>query len=77
MRNKILILTLLVFMFGAAEAFAQQNQRRYTLGDVSNNEITDTVDFDLATPILEEGDGKLYYIRNINLHGVKYLNHSI
>ena len=47
------------------------------MGDVSNNEITDTVDFDLATPILSEGDGKLYYIRNINLHGVKYLNHSI
>jgi outer membrane protein insertion porin family len=26
---------------------------------------------------LTEGDGKLYYIRHINLHGVKYLNHSI
>ena len=43
----------------------------------SNNEITDTIDFDRSAPILKEGDGKLYYIRNINLHGVKYLNHSI
>ncbi len=38
---------------------------------------TDTVAFDTSAPILSQGDGKLYYIRKINLHGVKYLNHDI
>ncbi|MBO7312920.1 MAG: BamA/TamA family outer membrane protein [Alistipes sp.] len=67
----------MILSLGVAEAYAQQTARRYAVGDVSNNEITDSVDFDRNAPILTEGDGKLYYIRNINLHGVKYLNHSI
>ncbi|MBO7235126.1 MAG: outer membrane protein assembly factor BamA, partial [Alistipes sp.] len=67
----------MIFSLGIAEVYAQQTARRYAVGDVSNNEITDSVDFDRSAPILTEGDGKLYYIRNINLHGVKYLNHSI
>ena len=77
MRSKILIIALMIFSLGVADVFAQQPARRYAVGDVSNNEITDSVDFDRNAPILTEGDGKLYYIRNINLHGVKYLNHSI
>ena len=77
MRSKILIIALMIFSLGVAEVYAQQTARRYAVGDVSNNEITDSVDFDRSAPILTEGDGKLYYIRNINLHGVKYLNHSI
>ena len=77
MRSKILIIALMILSLGVAEIHAQQTARRYAVGDVSNNEITDSVDFDRNAPILTEGDGKLYYIRNINLHGVKYLNHSI
>ena len=77
MRSKILIIALMILSLGVAEIYAQQTARRYAVGDVSNNEITDSVDFDRNAPILTEGDGKLYYIRNINLHGVKYLNHSI
>jgi outer membrane protein insertion porin family len=67
----------MILSLSVAEIHAQQTARRYAVGDVSNNEITDSVDFDRNAPILTEGDGKLYYIRNINLHGVKYLNHSI
>ena len=61
----------------ASDLSAQVASSRYTIGQVSNNEITDTIDFDRSAPILTEGDGKLYYIRHINLHGVKYLNHDI
>lgn len=61
----------------ATELSAQVASSRYTIGEVSNNEIIDTIDFDRKAPILTEGDGKLYYIRHINLHGVKYLNHDI
>lgn len=77
MKSKIVVVVLLILTLGIADLYAQQTSRRYAVGDVSNNEITDTVDFDLNAPILTEGDGRLYYIRNINLHGVKYLNHSI
>ena len=77
MKSKILIILFLAFSFGVATLSAQQTSRGYAVGDVANNEITDTVDFDRHAPILKEGDGKLYYIRKINLHGVKYLNHSI
>ncbi len=77
MRNKLVVVALLILTLGVADLRAQQTSRRYSVGDVSNNEITDTVDFDLNAPILTEGDGRLYYIRSINLHGVKYLNHSI
>ena len=77
MKSKILIILFLVLTFGVVELSAQQTSRGYAVGDVANNEITDTVDFNRNAPILTEGDGKLYYIRHINLHGVKYLNHSI
>ncbi|MBP3547904.1 MAG: outer membrane protein assembly factor BamA [Alistipes sp.] len=61
----------------ASDLRAQVASSRYTIGDVANNEIVDSVDFDRSAPILTESDGKLYYIRHINLHGVKYLNHDI
>ena len=68
----------LVAMFSTAfVAEAQQHDTQYRLGDDSNIGFTDSVDFDLNAPILTEGDGKLYHIRKINLHGVKYLNHDI
>ena len=62
----------LVAMFSTAfVAEAQQHDTQYRLGDDSNIGFTDSVDFDLNAPILTEGDGKLYHIRKINLHGVK------
>lgn len=66
-----------MLLLGVLDAGAQTRSTRYTIGDASNNEITDSVDFDLNAPILTEGDGTLYYIRKINIHGVKYLNHDI
>ena len=74
---KICLIALVALLSTTFVAKAQQNTARYTLGDVSNIEIADSVDFDLNAPILTEGDGKLYHIRKINLHGVKYLNHDI
>ena len=56
---------------------AQEQSTRYSIGDDSNNRVSDTIDFDRSLPMLTEGDGKLYYIRDINIHGVKYLNHDI
>ncbi len=64
-------------MFASTGAMAQQRTGRYTLGDDTYNEISDSTDFDLNAPILSEGDGTLYYIRKVNIHGVKYLNHDI
>ena len=61
----------------AIDGVAQGPSTRYSVGDDSNNAIVDSVDFDRNAPVLTESDGKLYYIRHINLHGVKYLNHSI
>ena len=74
---KILIVAIVALLCSALEAEAQVASTRYTVGDDANNEIVDTVDFDLSLPVMTEGDGKLYYIRKINVHGVKYLNHSI
>ena len=74
---KICLIALVALFSTTFVAEAQQRSTRYTLGDVSNNEIADSVDFDLNAPVLTEGDGKLYHIRKINLHGVKYLNHDI
>ena len=64
-------------LVAASELSAQVAASRYTIGEDANNEISDSVDFDRSAPILTESDGKLYYIRHINLHGVKYLNHDI
>ncbi|MBR2367510.1 MAG: outer membrane protein assembly factor BamA [Alistipes sp.] len=75
--QKILVLSLVAVICSVISVAAQQPSSRYTIGDASNNEVADSVDFDLSAPILSEGDGKLYYIRHINLHGVKYLNHDI
>ena len=75
--TKILFIAITMLLFAATDLRAQVASSRYTIGDAANNEIADTVDFDLTAPVLTEGDGKLYYIRKINLHGVKYLNHSI
>ena len=75
--TKILIVAIVALLCSVLEAEAQVASTRYTVGDDANNEIVDTVDFDLSLPVMTEGDGKLYYIRKINVHGVKYLNHSI
>lgn len=75
--TKIFFVTITILLLSVLNVKAQEATSRYTIGDATNNEIADTVDFDLSTPILTEGDGKLYYIRKVNLHGVKYLNHSI
>ncbi len=72
---KILFVALLAIVASISASWAQST--RYTIGDDSNNEFIDTVDFDRNAPMLTESDNKLYYIRNINLHGVKYLNHDI
>lgn len=75
--TKIVIMAIVALVMSAVELSAQVAASRYTIGDDSNNKFADTIDFDLNAPILTEGDGKLYYIRHINLHGVKYLNHDI
>ena len=75
--TKIFFVTIAILLLSVLNVKAQEATSRYTIGDATNNEIADTLDFDLSTPILTEGDGKLYYIRKVNLHGVKYLNHSI
>jgi len=72
---KILFVAIVAIVASVNISWAQST--RYTIGDDSNNEFVDTVDFDRNAPILTESDNKLYYIRNINLHGVKYLNHDI
>ena len=74
---KIFVIAIVAVFSTTFVAEAQQRNTRYTLGDIANNEISDSVDFDLNAPVLTEGDGKLYHIRKINLHGVKYLNHDI
>ena len=58
-------------------AEAQQRTTRYNIGEDANNRFSDTIDFDRSLPVMTEGDGKQYYIRDINIHGVKYLNHDI
>ena len=62
---------------GALSASAQQRTTRYTIGEEFNTEVKDSVDFDKNAPIFDDKTPKMYYIRKINLHGVKYLNHSI
>ena len=75
--SKIVAAVVVAMLMGIVASVAQQGESRYTLGDDSNNTFTDTLDFDIHAPILEKSDGKLYYIRHINLNGVKYLNHDI
>ncbi len=75
--TRIFFIAIAMLFLSLLDVEAQEAAKRYKVGDVANNEIVDTVDFDISLPVLTEGDGKLYYIRKINLHGVKYLNHSI
>ena len=77
MRYTKILITAIIVMMSAALGVQAQEVSRYTIGDDSNIKISDTLDFDINAPILTESDGKLYYIRHINLHGVKYLNHDI
>ena len=74
---KIFIIAAIALFSTTLVAEAQERTERFTLGDTSRNEFSDSVDFDINAPILTEGDGTLYHIRKINLHGVKYLNHDI
>ena len=60
-----------------ADSTVQGSDRRYAIDEVSNNIQPDSVEFDADAPMLTESDGRLYYIRKVNLHGVKYLNHEI
>ena len=75
--TKLLFVIIASMLLVAIDGVAQGPSTRYSVGDDSNNAIVDSVDFDRNAPVLTESDGKLYYIRHINLHGVKYLNHSI
>ena len=66
--------------YGAARhilAAGTDARSRGLAGQTPAADAADTVAFDTSAPILSQGDGKLYYIRKINLHGVKYLNHDI
>ncbi len=66
--------------YGAARhilAAGTDARSRGLAGQTPAADTADTVAFDTSAPILSQGDGKLYYIRKINLHGVKYLNHDI
>ena len=67
----------MVLCCGIQSASAQQSSMRYTMGNEFTTELVDSVDFDINAPMLDDTTPKLYYIRKINLHGVKYLNHSI
>ena len=60
-----------------ADSTVQGSARSYAIDEVSNNIQPDSVEFDADAPIMTESDGKLYYVRKVNLHGVKYLNHDI
>ena len=73
---KIAIMAM-VLCCGIQSASAQQSSMRYTMGNEFTTELVDSVDFDINAPMLDDTTPKLYYIRKINLHGVKYLNHSI
>ena len=74
---KIFIIAIVALLSTTLVAEAQERTARFTLGDISSNELADSVNFDINAPVLTEGDGTLYHIRKINLHGVKYLNHDI
>ena len=74
---KMLFAVAAVLFLSIFSVEAQEVSTRYNVGDVANNEISDSVDFDLSMPVLTESDDKLYHIRKINIHGVKYLNHSV
>ncbi len=66
--------------YGAARhilAAGTDARSRGLAGQTPAADAADTVAFDTSAPILSQGDGKLYHIRKINLHGVKYLNHDI
>ena len=75
---KFVILAVVAFAAGVVSASAQQRTTsHYTLGDEYIVAQADSVDFDLNAPMFKDKTPKMYYIRKVNLHGVKYLNHSI
>ena len=67
---------MLLLVVGVSNASAQQSAQ-YSLGNEFSSELIDSVDFDKDAPMFTDQTPKLYYIRKVNLHGVKYLNHSI
>ena len=68
----------LVVCCSTESLWAQATQsKHYTLGNEFNTERTDSVDFDRSAPMFDDVTPKMYYIRKVNLHGVKYLNHDI
>ena len=75
---KIVIFAVVALLCGVSSLYAQERSTtRYTLGDEYNTVVADSVEFDINAPMYDETTPKMYYIRKINLHGVKYLNHSI
>ena len=75
---KFVIIAVVAVAAGVFSASAQQRTTsRYSVGDEYNTALVDSVDFDLNAPMFDDKTPKLYYIRKVNLHGVKYLNHSI
>ncbi len=75
---KFVIIAIVVFAAGVFSASAQQRTTsHYTMGDEYIMAQADSVDFDLSAPMFDDKTPKMYYIRKVNLHGVKYLNHSI
>ena len=50
MRLFKIVIVAMVALFSTTHVAEAQQSARYTLGDISNNEVTDTIDFDLNAP---------------------------
>ncbi|MEG2369944.1 MAG: POTRA domain-containing protein [Alistipes sp.] len=68
--GKIFSIAAAVVLFGSNILFAQAQ-------DIAPATAVDSVDFPVNAPMLPEGTPQRYYIRNVNIRGVKYLNHDI
>ena len=74
---KIAIIALVALICGAQRVGAQQTESTgYVMGEEFSRDV-DTTGFDPDAPMYDDTTPRLYYIRKVNLHGVKYLNHSI
>ena len=74
---QIVIFALVAIVCSVLPSVAQQTDTKgYVMGDEFVNEV-DSAGFDVSAPMYDEVTPKMYYIRKVNLHGVKYLNHSI
>lgn len=65
-----LFLVLAALMPGATNIYAQEQ--------APEEATAQTIDFPEDTPIMrQDGRQKLYYIRNVNIHGVQYIDHDM